>query len=1004
MAKWEKPIVGKVVSYDKGKFQLRVKWKKSKKGHFKFKPYVVVSGGGFTKDHTAVFEWTDHNGKVASANTKKTVSNSTQFTNKQKKHKYTRTVHQAATYFAVRAEKKKKKKTYTEKYKKKGKSKVLKHKVGETVDKEGKAFNNYDGLVTITCTIDKHVSKVTLDQRGKPFAPEKITVTKPYGTDEHIRVHVDKIPARMHQPVRSASLHRKDDRDEADFSSAIGPIKTFGNLDSGGDIDGVANINFEDTGEQGHRYMYQVRTHNAKDSNSKTTGWYYTSPPAVSNVTHERLRNRGEAENAIRFTRSDDHVAKGYYKGFVLEYSNSIKTDPVDKQTWTAVAYDAKKKTGDIKFYDPLRPNTAVGWDWMDTKHNDDVLLRHNKCKKDTIYRYRIRPYNYWTGSSGQQFAPEAYPSADGTDPTYNEPNPPKSVVAKFNEAAGTIDLSIERLYTNTTTDKMFIQVKEDGNWIDVTDPAGLDVEPQSDDKRIFTFTDVNVPIGTADQLRYRVAFGCSKTPADGTPLEVGNGKTTWAESNDVLVISKPNPPLPIMPVNNSFALIDDFTVRLAWIHSPTDGTEQEAAQIEIVEPSSQTISVEALSYYDLDISGYASGTELKWRVKTKGKHVSYSEWSETFALKLYSKPSITWTSPSNSSDISNLPIQMEWTYQDDAGVMESLMLQVRQDDEALAEFEIPFDPNAQNGSYALSEYLFDDGETYQLVLVATSSIGIACTSALTINVKYVYVNLVNGYEPDASFDELTGYAFVSVSKRSTAEEIAEEVIAIDEATSEESAQLDGDDSEASAPEPVDVTTEIARMYVYRSYGSSRVLVNSIIAGTRETLQNNYEFVDAYAPVNVDFEYQILQITASGQVALTEATVNFRTLWWYVYYGDGELVKVRWNPSGNASYKRPEKQQVRYSGREYPVTYDSNANDETYSLNFSLYEEIDDGRDTLEQFKEMMRSGANGVWKSFEGDVYSADFDFNYSSDYTDGIPSWQCSLNVTRTDTEEEL
>ena len=65
---------------------------------------------------------------------------------------------------------------------------------------------------------------------------------------------------------------------------------------------------------------------------------------------------------------------------------------------------------------------------------------------------------------------------------------------------------------------------------------------------------------------------------------------------------------------------------------------------------------------------------------------------------------------------------------------------------------------------------------------------------------------------------------------------------------------------------------------------------------------------------------------------------------------------------------------------------------------------MDDGRDVLEQFKNMMKSGGTGVWKSFEGDVYAADFDFSYSSDYTDGLPSWQCSLNVTRIDTEEDL
>lgn len=992
------PVCGKLIAYDHGKFQLKVQWRVSKNGAIEFRPYVVVTHGGFTKDRTAVFEWSDHSINKADGDTYK---------DRQKKKRYTRTVHQAATYYAKR-KKAKKKKTYKEKYKKKGSSTIRTHKVKETVDKKKEKkrgwFTNYDGLVTIKCTIDKHVSQVTIDVREKPFQPKSISVSRYHGTDEEIRVTVGSVQASRTRPVRWLYVDRKDDRVEAEFSNKVDVTKSFGNDDSGGDINGIKNINFYDTGEQGHRYQYRITAQNMRPASSNktstTVGWFFTSPPAVSNVTHERLRNRGEAENAIRFTRSDDAVAKGYYKGFVLEFSNSLKSDPIDKQTWQAVSYDAKKKTGDIKFYDPLKPNTAVGWDWMDTKNNDDVLLRHIKCQKDKIYRYRIRPYNYWNGKDGtQQFAPEAYPSADGTDPTYNEPYPPKSVVAKFNEAAGTIDLSVERLYDSTTTDKMFIQVKEDGNWLDVTDPAGLDVTPSSDDNRIFTFTDTNIPIGTADQLRYRVAFGCSKTPADGTPLEIGNGKTAWVESNDVLVISKPNPPTPVMPVNNSFALIDDRTVRLAWIHSPTDGTGQEAAQIELVTSSTETVSVGAQAYYDLDISAYESGTELKWRVKTKGKHASYSEWSEQYTLMLYARPRITWTSPGNGSSVSNLPLNLGWEYQDQAGEMESLALLIGQDGYTLAQFDLPTSGN----TYPLTEYLFDDEESYQLTLVAKSTIGVDCTASINVDIRYVSIELANGYEPNALFDEDTGLAYVTISRLATGSDL-DNVMAVNEATDEEIAETIPDDEEAALPSPTVVTADIARVYVYRIHRQNRALVYSMVAGSGETLQDSYEFIDLYAPVNVDFDYEVLQVTKDGQVAISNTTLKFYTLWWYVYYDEDEIVKVRWNPSGNAQYKRPEKQQIRYSGREYPVTYDSNANDETYSLNFSLFEAIDDGRDTLEQFKEMMRSGAKGVWKSFEGDVYAADFDFSYSSDYTDGIPSWQCSLNVTRGDTEEEL
>lgn len=1030
MAKKHPPLKGKVISYDKGKFQLRVAWKQTKGGDFLFCPYVVVSNGGFTKDHTAVFSWKDHlKSDFDKYGTKELWENknSTVFEKQERTVKYERNVHQSGTYYAKRYSKKSKKtKTVKEKYVTK-KHKLSTHKVKESIDTKGHWFTNYDGYVTIKCTIGKVVSQVTLDKRGKPSKPDKLTAWLNEDVDTHTVVKVGVVPAKGTAPVRSLTLYRMDDSETEGAYRPIGDAKFFGNPDSGGDINGIKNVEFHDnTTQSGHRYMYKVTARNPKDSNtgvSNTTGWYYTRPPAVSDVTHERLSDLGETSNAIRFTRSDSDVEHDYYKGFLVQFSNSLRTDPVSEQTWNNVP------SSNIEFYSPTNPNKTVSWNWLSTEWFENpqkktgrhavgnhILFRHTGCQPDRSYRYRIRPWNYWNGQNGEiRYTTDAYPSLDGTDVTYNEPYEPESVKATFNVSTGFVDLEVTRKMPYTTADKMFIQRKEgdDGEWTDVPSGSGTDGTPitpktipgEDYDDRKYTYTDEEVASGSSNTVKYRVALACSKTPADGTELRTGNGKSKWTESNEVIATSKPNPATLTMPINNSFALIEDGTIRFAWIHSPTDGTEQEAAKIQYTLTddfeNATEISVERVSYYDLDISGFSSRSSIKWRVSTKGKHPTYSDWSEPFEFKLYTKPSLNWLTPSNAADISNLPLQLSWEYSDDSGTLSELVLHIQQGEAILAEYNL--DPTLSEGigAHDLKEYLFDDGETYQLTLISKSSVGLSASSTISIKVNYISIDLEAGFEPNAMFDEDTGYAYVTLNSKMTAEEEAESTIAIDEATQEESGELDGDDTSTITP----VTTSsspIKMMYLYRESGNEQVLLETITIDGPPA--ESYEFMDPYAPVNTDFQYKVLQITENGEVAISESTIRFQTLWWYIYYGDDGIVKTRWNPSGSAQFRRPEKQQIRYSGREYPVTYDSNANEETYSFSTTLFRDYDDGRDVLEQFKDMIRAGGSGIWKSFEGDVYPADFDFSYTADYTDGLPSWQCSLNVTRIDTEEAL
>ena len=171
--------------------------------------------------------------------------------------------------------------------------------------------------------------------------------------------------------------------------------------------------------------------------------------------------------------------------------------------------------------------------------------------------------------------------------------------------------------------------------------------------------------------------------------------------------------------------------------------------------------------------------------------------------------------------------------------------------------------------------------------------------------------------------------------------------------------------------------------------------------------------IDRFCPINRIFTYQLVQLTADGEVSFSEVEFEFNTLYWYCYWGPtySNIVKARWNPTGSSTYSRPERQSVRYSGRTYPVIYDSDAMDETYNFTTELFDDDymidylgDDetALETIELYRQLMVDGGVGFWKSFDGNVYFASFDFNYSIDYTDNVAKYPCSLSVTRIEGDE--
>lgn len=576
-----------------------------------------------------------------------------------------------------------------------------------------------------------------------------------------------------------------------------------------------------------------------------------------------------------------------------------------------------------------------------------------SSAQPDNYYSYRVRPINP-AGASRN-----AYPSDSGTELTYNTPAAPVSVGAVFT-SSGNVQLTLDNRPKTATA--LQIQRTEDGGttWTDVA---------EIDETETIATSYLDTVAITGSSVRYR-----ARNLRDD--LDASEMYSAWTESLVVSTLQVPSAPTLISPVNGSPVTLDNASVRLSWVHNPNDGTPQSCATIRISVNGSQsdTTIIGSDSYYDLDLSvagRFNPNDRVTWKVKTAGAHPDMSDWSEAYSFKLYAVPEINITSPENGSTIENLPLELAYTYQDDSGTLKQLTLDILTDGESVYSLDIPVGSGTSGSyTYSLAEYLFENEKSYELMLTALSSTGLQAVNSIGINISYVPVVLQNSFFVDADIDVDTGYVYLQIS--------------LDEGESE----VDPEDPDA----PVYVDSPVDHAYLYRVYGDKRVLLGSVSEGD--------QIIDRYAPVNVPFDYELLEVATTGEIAIVSMEVTVESEYWYVYWtndkGD-QIARAMWNPSGSVSLNRPERKQVRYSGRKYPVTYDSKAMEEKYSFTAVITD-----RNELNAFRQMMNDGGQGFWKSADGDVYKADFDFGYSADYTNDTLYWSASLEVARIDSED--
>lgn len=133
-------------------------------------------------------------------------------------------------------------------------------------------------------------------------------------------------------------------------------------------------------------------------------------------------------------------------------------------------------------------------------------------------------------------------------------------------------------------------------------------------------------------------------------------GESEWTSIKSIKIGKIPSAPTTWS--STTTAIVGEPLI-LYWAHNSEDASSQESAILELTVDgvtTTQTIAntrpeeeKDKTSTYEIDTSVYTEGTEIKWRVKTKGIMPDYGDWSVLRTIDVYAKPTIALTVTDNS-------------------------------------------------------------------------------------------------------------------------------------------------------------------------------------------------------------------------------------------------------------------------------------------------------------------------------------------------------------------
>lgn len=413
--------------------------------------------------------------------------------------------------------------------------------------------------------------------------------------------------------------------------------------------------------------------------------------------------------------------------------------------------------------------------------------------------------------------------------------------------------------------------------------------------------------------------------------------------STSVVNIAAPLQPIILAPAANGVISTEEDTITFEWLHNPIDGSLQTAAQLSYT-ISSQTYTVTLSDEQSYTITNsYTNGTSITFKVRTKGVYEDYGEWSDSRTFTIYDPPNVVIEEP--ISVITGIPFDVVIDYIDNGGKFSSGTL-------SLTGGNYPLEVSITSTGCTIdrSQWTPDDGETYTYTLTVTSTTGLTYTISWDVLNQW---DLPKSIYLGIDYDTDLGYAYLTLS------------------------------------EPLGNGAEVEDALLFRITDDERICLS-------EQALNLYEYIDKYAPINIDYTYEIVMYSPMGAVKTLSYDGRLKSPYAYFYFGEDDSAKAIFNSDGGFDMSYPNEEFVRYAGRTYPVYYDDSQIDETYSLTADLLK-----RSEMLPFRRLAQNKGVCVYKSLEGAVIHAkatvSFTESYSSLYYGSI-----SVDITRIDGDE--
>lgn len=317
-------------------------------------------------------------------------------------------------------------------------------------------------------------------------------------------------------------------------------------------------------------------------------------------------------------------------------------------------------------------------------------------------------------------------------------------------------------------------------------------------------------PKGT---VRFRVR--ALKSSGGSSPVTL---EGAWAESNEVATLCAPLAP----NVSAPDVVATGAAVTVSWVPNHPDGTAQSAAQVEVTAADGTVTTADvtgAATSWTRAASLQSSAGTIRVRVRTRGGHADWGEWSGYALVRVAVAPRATITSPTPSQVLDALPLAVSWGVEDATGVSgQSLSI-------ADAGGAVVWSATPGNGVRGLSvgsEAGFLNKSSYTLTYSMRAGSGLTLSKSVAFSTGWA--------QPDAPAVDVSYDAALAVHVRVT--------------------------SAATGIEAV--SHDVARVL---ADGSRLVLATGLSSGQSA--------IDRLPPINEPFSYEVSSWAATGAVLVT---------------------------------------------------------------------------------------------------------------------------------------